>query len=134
MYRRIIIVLPLIFTMLSELFLLLGFAAAAGWNLDLAAIAGVLIVIGTAVDHQIIITDESLRKTTEQLNWIQKFKRAFSIIMVAGLTTIGAMVPLMAAGAGILKGFALTTMVGVLIGILISRPAYSAMIQILLKN
>lgn len=133
-YRRIEITLPIVITMLSELVLLLGFAAVAGWNLDLAAIAGIIIVIGTSVDHQIIITDETLRKTESQLNWLQKIKRAFTIIVVAGLTTIGAMIPLMVAGAGILKGFALTTMVGVAIGILIARPAYSAMIQILLKN
>ena len=133
-YLRWEIVIPVIVTMLSELVLLLGFASAAGWNLDLAAMAAIIIVIGTGVDHQIIIADETLRKSVEQLTGLQRIKRAFSIIIVAGLTTIGAMVPLMAAGAGILKGFALTTIIGVLIGILIARPAFSAMVQILLKD
>jgi len=44
------------------------------------------------------------------------------------------MIPLYAAGAGMLKGFALTTIVGITIGVLISRPAFGAMIEILVKD
>lgn len=132
-YRKISVVLPIIITVISEVVLLLGFASAANWNLDLSSIAAIIIVIGTGVDHLIILTDEALKKTQESLSWIQKAKRAFGIIIVAGLTTSGAMVPLLFAGAGLLKGFALTTIVGVIIGVLIARPAYSAMIEILLK-
>jgi preprotein translocase subunit SecD len=133
-YRKIQIVIPIAITMASELVLLLGFAAAFGWNLDMASIAGIIIVIGTGVDHLIIITDETMKKTEEVLSWLQKIKRAFSIIFIAGLTTLGAMIPLMFAGAGLLKGFAITTMVGMGIGILIARPAYSAMIEVLLNK
>jgi len=133
-YKKIAVVIPIIATVLSEIILLLGFASAANWNLDLSSIAAIIIVIGTGVDHLIILTDEALKRTKESLSWIQKVKRAFGIIMVAGLTTAGAMVPLLFAGAGLLKGFALTTIVGVTIGVLIARPAYGSMIQILLKN
>lgn len=133
-YRKISVVIPIIVTVLSEIILLLGFASAANWNLDLSSIAAIIIVIGTGVDHLIILTDEALKRTQESLSWIQKVKRAFGIIIVAGLTTAGAMVPLLFAGAGLLKGFALTTIVGVTIGVLIARPAYSAMIGVLLKN
>lgn len=133
-YRKISIVIPIIITIISELILILGFAASANWNLDLASIAAIIIVIGTGVDHLIIMTDETMKKTVESLSWLQKLKRAFGIIIVAGLTTSGAMIPLLFAGAGLLKGFALTTIVGVAIGVLVARPAYAAMIQILLKN
>jgi len=134
-YKKIPIVSAMFLTVLSEIVLILGLAATIGtWSLDLAAIAGIIIVIGTRVDHLIIITDETLRKTIESLTWLQKIKRAFSIIMVAGLTTIVAMFPLLFAGAGLLKGFALTTMIGVTVGVLIARPAYSAAIEILLKH
>jgi len=39
----------------------------------------------------------------------------------------------MFAGAGLIKGFALTTIAGVTIGVFITRPAFAAMIEKLLK-
>ncbi len=41
---------------------------------------------------------------------------------------------LLFAGAGLLKGFALTTIAGITIGAFISRPAYAALVEILLKD
>jgi len=61
-YRTPILVLPIIFTTLAELLLILGTASLIHWNIDLAAIAGILAAIGTGVDDQIIITDEVLKK------------------------------------------------------------------------
>lgn len=134
-YKKVAIVASMFLTVLSEIVLILGLAATLNaWSLDLAAIAGIIIVIGTGVDHLIIITDETLRKTIESLTWLQKIKRSFNIIIVAGLTTVVAMFPLLFAGAGLLKGFALTTMIGVTVGVLIARPAYGAAIEILLKH
>ncbi|MDP7324141.1 MAG: hypothetical protein QF632_05265 [Candidatus Woesearchaeota archaeon] len=133
-YRKALIALPVLFTMIAELVLLLGFAALVGWNLDLAAIAGIIIVIGTSVDHQIIIIDETLKRDQEFQNWKTKLKNAFFIIIGAYLTTLFAMVPLLFAGAGLIKGFALTTIAGVSIGVLISRPAFAAIIEILSQN
>ena len=48
-------------------------------------------------------------------------------------TTVAAMIPLWNAGAGLIRGFALTTIVGVTIGVFITRPAFAAMIEKLLK-
>tara|TARA_B100000315_G_C14592797_1_gene596841 strand:- start:5441 stop:7192 length:1752 start_codon:yes stop_codon:yes gene_type:complete len=133
-YRRLKISLPVLITMLSEVILLLGFASLIGWNLDLAAIAGIIIVIGTSVDHQIIIIDETLQKEGQFQNWKSKLKNAFFIIFGAYFTTLFAMIPLLFAGAGLVKGFALTTIAGVTIGVLVSRPAFAAMIEILLQD
>jgi len=133
MYRKFEIMIPMVLTVITEMVMILGFAAAIKWNLDMAGIAGILIVVGTGVDHLIIITDETLKKT-ESLSMMQKLKRAFVIILAAGLTTGGAMLPLMLAGVGLLKGFAFTTLFGVTIGVLIARPAYSAAIEVLLKK
>jgi len=134
-YRRLAVTIPLLLTSTSEVILLLGFAALVGWNLDLAAIAGIIIAVGTGVDHQIVITDEVLRKEEEHSsNWKNKIKKAFSIIIVAYFTTVVAMIPLLFAGAGLLKGFALTTIAGITFGVLITRPAYAAIVEIMLKN
>jgi len=135
-YRKIKIVIPVVITMLSEVFILLGFASLVGWNLDIAAIAGILIAVGTGVDDQIVITDETLRKDYNemQLSWKQRFKKALFIIIAAYVTTMVAMLPLYFAGAGLVKGFALTTMAGVSIGVFITRPAFGGILQELLKK
>ena len=54
--------------------------------------------------------------------------------MVAYFTGVAAMVPLLFAGAGLLKGFALTTIIGISIGVFITRPAFAAAVEVLLKK
>jgi preprotein translocase subunit SecD len=132
-YRKFKIAIPLIITSLVEIVLLLGVASVIGWNLDLAAIAGIIIAIGTGIDHQIVITDETMRGESSS-DWKKKIKNAFYIITGAFLTTVVAMFPLLSAGAGLLKGFALITMIGAIIGVFIARPAYAAVIETLLKD
>ena len=44
------------------------------------------------------------------------------------------MIPLFSAGAGLLKGFALTTIIGVSVGVFITRPAYAAFAEMVLKK
>jgi len=134
-YRRVEIFIPMIVTMVSEVTLLLGLASLIGWNLDLAAIAGIIIAVGTGIDHQIVITDEALSgESTRYTNWKTKFRNAFFIIMAAYFTTVVAMVPLYYAGAGMLKGFAITTIMGISFGVFITRPAFAAIIEVLLKE
>ena len=112
---------------------MLGFAALVGWNLDLASLAGIIIMVGTGVDHLIIITDESL-KGKYIYDWKEKIKRAMFIVMAAYFTTLVGMIPLWFAGAGLLKGFAFTTIVGISFGVLVARPAYAATIEVLLRD
>jgi preprotein translocase subunit SecD len=106
------------------------------WTIDLAAIAGIVAAIGTGIDHQIIIADETLRKEKKEKIYTVKdrIKKAFFIIFGAAATTIAAMSPLMFLGIGLVKGFAITTTVGVLSGLLITRPAYASIIENLLKK
>jgi len=133
-YRRLVIAIPILLTNVSEVIMLLGFAALVGWNLDLAAIAGIILAVGTGVDHLIIIADETIRKEVAYGGWKEKFKRAFFIIIAAYFTTLVAMAPLLFAGAGLLKGFALVTIAGLSFGVFIARPAYAAAIQILIGD
>lgn len=134
-YRKLKIITPLVVTLLSEIVLLLGFGSLVGWNIDIAAVAGIIIVVGTGVDHLIVITDETLKGENNQfVNWKELLKKAIFIITAAYVTTVVAMIPLWYAGAGMLKGFAITTIVGVTFGVFIARPAYAAMIEIILKD
>ena len=126
-YRKIKASLALLLTSFSELLIILGVAALIRWNLDLPSIAGILSTIGTGVDQQIIILDEAGRSKTLSIR--ERIKRASSIILSAYLTLVVAMVPLYWASAGLFKGFALTTIIGVTAGVLITRPAFAEMIK-----
>jgi preprotein translocase subunit SecD len=134
-YRRIVIALPILITALSEISLTLSVAALIGWNIDLAAIAGLILAVGEGVNDQVVITDEAIRRETEvAYNWKERIKRAFSIIFSAYLTVVVAMIPLLFAGAGMLKGFAITTILAVTVGILVTRPAYAAIVNLLIEK
>jgi preprotein translocase subunit SecD len=104
------------------------------WNIDLPVIGGIIATLGIGVDSMIIIADETLtgRKDERKLVYTvkDKIKRAFFIIFGSASTIISAMVPLMAIGIGFVRGFAITTIIGVLVGILITRPAYAELVEI----
>lgn len=137
-YRRWRLVGPVSLMGISEVLMILGFAALVKWNLDLASMAGILAAVGTGVDSAIIMTDEILHQGQEdehdEKGWAAKAKRAFFIVAASASTAIATMLPLMILGSGIgkLTGFALTTIVGVLLGVLISRPAFQEVIKIIL--
>mgnify|MGYP005842990839 CR=1 FL=1 len=134
-YRRVILALPITATLLFELVILLGVAALIKWNIDLAAIAGIIVSIGTGTDDQIIITDEILGRTARVvLVWRERLKRAFFVIFGAYATILAAMIPLWFAGAGLLRGFALTTILGLTIGVLLTRPAYAALLEEMIRG
>ena len=133
-YRRLLLSIPIIIAALSEVALTFGLAAIIGWNIDLAAIDGIIVTIGTGVDDQIVIAEEALSKERSQGSWKERIKRAFFVIFTAYFTMMVAMAPLLFAGAGLLKGFALTTMLGITIGVFITRPAFAVLIEHITKN
>ncbi|TFH06159.1 MAG: preprotein translocase subunit SecD [Methanosarcina sp.] len=134
-YRRPEILVPMVGTSVSEVIMILGVAAAIGWQLDLAAIAGIIAAIGTGIDHLVIITDEVLYegKLPPTKVFLSRIGKAFAIIFGAAATTIIAMSPLVVMGFGALKGFAITTIIGVFIGVVIARPVYGMVIKELLE-
>jgi len=119
--------LALIITTVSEIVIILGIAALIDWNIDLPGIAGILATFGTGVDDLIVILDES--RTAVSITLKERFKRAFAIIMGSYFTTLVSLMPLMWAGAGLLKGFAITTIIGISVGVFITRPAFSELIR-----
>ncbi|MGB3943916.1 MAG: preprotein translocase subunit SecD [Methanothrix sp.] len=129
-YRRPKIVLPMVATSFSEVLMMLAIAALLNWQLDLAALAGLIVVIGTGIDHLVIITDELLYegKMPSGKVYLARLSSAFGIIMAAAATMIVAMLPLFGMGFGAFKSFALITIAGVLIGVFIARPAYGRII------
>lgn len=126
-YRKFKASLALMFTAVSELVIILGVAAMIRWNLDLPSIAGILATIGTGVDQQIVILDEAERGKSVSLK--ERMKRALFVIGTAYLTTVVSLIPLYKAGAGLFKGFVVTTFIGITAGVLITRPAFADMMK-----
>ena len=131
-YRNFKASIALLFTSFSEVIILLGIAALIKWNLDLPSIVGILVIIGTGVDQQIVILDES--KSSRSISMKEKLKGALFIIVSSYLTVFASLLPLFWAGAGLLKGFAITTLIGLTVGVLITRPAFADMLGLLEKN
>ncbi|NYT16608.1 MAG: preprotein translocase subunit SecD [Methanomicrobiales archaeon] len=135
-YREPAIVLPMIGTNLSEIVILLGIAALIQQQLDLLAIAALIAVLGTGIDQLVIITDEVLHegRVPSPHLYQKRLTRAVGIIMVSAATVVIAMIPLALMDLSTLRGFAIITIIGVLVGVLITRPAYGKIIMAILSK
>jgi preprotein translocase subunit SecD len=135
-YREASIVLPMMAVNLTEIVILLGIMAAIQYQLDLAAIAALIAVLGTGIDQLVIITDEVLHegKVPSKQLYQKRLTRAVGIIMISAATVVIAMLPLALLDLSTLRGFAIITILGVLIGVLITRPAYGKIIMAILSK
>ncbi len=135
-YREPVIVLPMVLINASEIVILLGFIAAIGFQMDMPTIAGLIAVLGTGIDQLVVITDEILHegKVPSPNLYLKRLSRALSIIMVAAATVVIAMLPLLLMDLSTLKGFAMITILGVLVGVLVTRPAYGKIIMQILSK
>ncbi len=124
-YRHLQIVLPMIFISMAEITIMM--AILGSFTIDLSAMAGMLAAIGVSVDAQIIVTDELLKKDGDAR---KKLDKAFGIISTSVFVAVIAMLPLMLiSGLVEIIGFATATILGPILGLFISRPAYGAMIE-----
>ncbi len=126
-YRKFKVSAALLLISFSEIVIILGIASLIKWNLDLPSIAGILATIGTGVDQQIIIIDEA--RLGKQTNMKERMKRAIFIVMSAYFTALASLLPLFKASAGLFKGFAITTLIGITAGVFITRPAFAEIIK-----
>jgi preprotein translocase subunit SecD len=135
-YGEVKVAAPMVVTALSEVLILLGFAAAISYPLDLSVIAGFIAVIGTGVDDLIIIADEVMSEgdVNSRRVFESRFKKSFWVIGAAAATTVIAMSPLAVLSLGDLQGFAIFTILGVLVGVLLTRPAYGDILRLLLTD
>lgn len=92
-----------------------------GATLTLPGMAGILLALGMAVDANILInerTREELGKRGRVVNPIEAgFRRAYTTIMDANLTTLIKMLILFVIGVGAIRGFAVTISLGIIVSI-----------------
>ena len=126
-YKKIFLIAPIILTTVAELFII-GSIMGLTATIDLSAIAGMIAVIGTGVDAQIIITDEVIaghKDTTLK----SRMNNAFYLIMRNALLLSLAMFPLFFSALTTEIWFAGATIIGALLGAAITRPAYGEIVS-----
>ncbi len=128
-YRNLRAAAPIVLISMAELLILLSILGS--FTIDLAAMAGILAAIGVGVDAQIVITDELLKRDERKTS--EKVEFAFGIIKTNAIVAIFSMVPLLFSGLVEIIGFAISTMLGALLGYLLTRPAYAAIVEKVLE-
>ncbi len=131
-YRKESVTAMILATTLCDALLVLGIAATINWQFDLPSIAGLIVGLGISVNQQLVITDQVMKGELEKerkLPLKEKLKKAGRILFASFGTSLTAMVPLMFASLGSLRGFAITSLLTEGAGYLITRPAYLAAIE-----
>jgi SecD/SecF fusion protein len=99
--------------------LTLGALGLLGATLTLPGIAGIILGIGLAVDANILINERIREETRKGAGAFKAldigFRRAYSTIIDANVTTLLATVLLFLVGSGPVRGFAVTMMLGIVI-------------------
>lgn len=116
-----------------NMFLIGALLSVLGATLTLPGIAGIILTIGMAVDANVLIFErirEEVRNGKSPANAIESgYKRAFTTIVDANVTTGIAAVILFVMGTGPVKGFAVTLGIGIICSmftaILLSRMIIS---------
>lgn len=108
-------------SLLLYVLLVLWSMSAMGGVLTLPGIAGIILSIGMAVDANVIIfsriKEEIHAGKTFRVAIDQGFKHALTTVLDAQITTLIATVVLYEIGSTVVKGFALTLMIGIVISI-----------------
>jgi len=127
-YRRVFLVAPILLTTLAELFIIISVIGLIG-TIDLSAIAGMIAVVGTGVDAQIIISDELLNRSGDSTMKV-RLSNAFYIVWADAFLLIIAMLPLFFSTSLVtVIGFSESTIIGALLGAFITRPSYGAILS-----
>jgi preprotein translocase subunit SecD len=124
-YRNLRATAPIMLISMAELVILISILGS--FTIDLAAMAGIIAAVGVGVDAQIVITDELLKK--DKRRTAEKIELAFGIIKTNATVAIFAMVPLLFSGLVEIIGFAESTILGALLGYLLTRPAYATIVE-----
>jgi len=104
--------------LLFNIFFILGILANLGAALTLPGIAGIVLTIGMSIDANVLIFErirEELRNDVPLLQAINSgYKKAYSSIIDANVTTFLTGLILYVLGQGPVKGFAVTLMIGII--------------------
>lgn len=141
-YRSIELAVPVFATIIAETVILVGILSLPFIRqpFDLAALAGLIAALGSGVNAEVVIVDElTSRVKRETLSLVQRIKSGLFIITTAALTVIGVMGPIVLfsrsmPGISSLYGFAIVAILGAIIGVIITRPAFTKVVEMIVKK
>ncbi len=106
------------FTLIINLFLLIGILTLFEATLTLPGIAGIILTVGMAVDANVLIFERIKEEIKNEKNSIIAFDNGYiksrTTILDANVTTLIAAIILFFMGSGPIKGFSITLGVGIL--------------------
>ena len=107
-------------------------------TLTLSGIAGIVLTVGMAVDANVLIyeriREELLNGNSPNASIISGYNKAFSTISDANITTLIAAIALLTIGTGVVKGFAVTLVIGILSSMFTAIIGTRAIISIIYEN
>tara|TARA_Y100001936_G_scaffold227172_1_gene247248 strand:- start:4054 stop:5658 length:1605 start_codon:yes stop_codon:yes gene_type:complete len=107
-------------------------------TLTLSGIAGIVLTVGMAVDANVLIyeriREELLNGNSPNASIVSGYNKAFSTISDANITTLIAAVALLTIGTGVVKGFAVTLVIGILSSMFTAIIGTRAVISIIYEN
>jgi preprotein translocase subunit SecD len=106
--------------------LISGFIVIGKWTIDTPSIVGLISIIGNSAEL-ITLTDQFVLERKRRIE--ENIETGMTIVYNSSTLLVFAMLPLAFLGLGSLKGFAITTTVGTLIDLFITRPAYVKLIE-----
>jgi preprotein translocase subunit SecD len=121
--------------LVANVLLLTALLSIMHYGLTLPGIAGILLIVGMAVDANVLIYErirEELRnRVTPQAAIRAGFEKAFSAIMDSNVTTIIAGIVLFVFGTGAIKGFAIVLTLGILTSMFTALMGSRALITLM---
>jgi preprotein translocase subunit SecD len=107
-------------------------------TLTLSGIAGIVLTVGMAVDANVLIyeriREELINGNSPNASIISGYKKAFSTISDANITTLIAAIALLTIGTGVVKGFAVTLVIGILSSMFTAIVGTRAIVSIIYEN
>jgi preprotein translocase subunit SecD len=142
-YRQPALVVPIVVFNGIEVLLTTAIIGCVLGTLDLSAMAGIIVLMGSGVADQIVITEEMLRRghaeeegagSRDEYEVKERIKKAFYVVFTVAGVVIAAMLPLIVLGTVEIIGFGMSTVIGVLVGVFITRPAYGDIMRELFQK
>ena len=135
-YRRWKICLAIAGFTLCEATITLGVMSAFRLTVNLPELCGLLVVVFTGLNHQLIVTDEMLRgrppEAKVSLGW--RVSRVLALVYTSIFVMLAAMVAIGLLGFGALRGLAVVAIAGTIPALLLTRPIYARVIDAILTG
>jgi preprotein translocase subunit SecD len=101
--------------------LIIAFMSILEFTLTLPGIAGIILTLGMSIDANVLvferIKEEIRNNVSKRVSIIQGYKKAFSTVLDANITTLIVGLVLFIFSSGPVKGFAITLSIGIITSI-----------------